>query len=289
MSQPGSQPLSWPAGFIPGIGRIPGGPRVRSRTTIAGDTEIQISTGSTVFVPKREHQDLDLAMLPTFKQPQESLNDTPEVEEVTSNENGQRLTGTLQDAAVKIEETAENIQDLPEDYQNNFARQLAAYRAAPTNEYSRSTRQKVYHVSIRDRTDHAHVSISRDRSRSPTRSTFPNARRVLSASPMFLPEAGRPYDCSLGIMSRSPDSRIRNSASRRSLSITSTQGQDPPFNDEYDESRSQCRCPVSYKCEHRSANLLDCRPLVREWISWKDREDQEAFDRYVHTWLIHTR
>ena len=240
-----------------------------------------------VVVPKPEHQDIDLAILPSLKQ-QGVHNDTLKVGEIADNKNGQRLDPTSQDAAVKIEETAEDVQDLPEDYQNNFARHLAAFRATSTSESSHSARQDVYRGSIRDRRDHAHVSTSRGRSRSPTRFTPSNARRVSSTSQMFFPEVSGSHDSSLRTISRSPHSRIRNDTSRGSLSTTSPPAQDPPSNDGYDDPGTQCRCPDDYKCEHRSAGFVDCRPLVREWNSWKDREDQEAFDRYVHAWLADT-
>ncbi|KAK5099089.1 hypothetical protein LTR70_001239 [Exophiala xenobiotica] len=113
MSRSDSRPPSWPSGFITGIGRIPGGPRVRARTSLAGDTEIQIATGSTVIVPKTEEQDLDLSTLPTSLQLDGVLQDQVEEVEITSNSKDERRSN-LPEVGQAIPGDRKFIMDLSE-------------------------------------------------------------------------------------------------------------------------------------------------------------------------------
>ena len=270
MSRYDSRPPSWLSGFVTGIGRVPGGPRVRARTSLAGDTEIQIATGSMVIAPKTEEQDLDLSPLPTFLQLDGVLQDQVEEGETTSNSNDERRSNVRNSGDVKFEANTDDLVDLSEDYQNHIARLIADHHTASRSGTSSSRRQEVYHGPLRDRTDSRLTTTPRDRyrSRSPMRAPASAGRRPRTDSPMFFPEARGLYDSGTGTMGTAADS----------LSIPGTPPLDPPSPGEGDEPLRQCRCPISFVCPHRRAYHLDCRPLVREWVSWKDRQDQEAFD-----------
>lgn len=279
MSQISSDPPIWPSQFIPGVGSVPGGPRVRTRITPGGDTEIQPSTGSAVVIPKSEEPVVHLNTLPTFEQIQEVLDNLPEDGEITSEEVNESFGEAAEGQPIKLEPDTESPTGLNEDYEdyeNHFARLLAAHNAANRSHSGSSGRQESYNGPVRERTESRIATTSRERSRSPTRLRASTARRSERESPMFFPDKRECRDSGIG-MSASPDPR--RSHNDGSVSMSGTPSGEPPSAYQYDELVSRCQCPIGYTCPHRPADKLDCRPLVLEWKNWEDRQHQEAFDR----------
>lgn len=68
--------------------------------------------------------------------------------------------------------------------------------------------------------------------------------------------------------SSTPQTRLISSSTEPSPPAEETEGED-----------RRCRCPIGYICRNRPRDHLECRPLVRERMTWREREDQEAFER----------
>jgi len=253
---------------------VPGGPRVRVRTSPAGDTEIQIASGSAVIVPKTEEQELDISTLP-IEQLGGVSHDQVEEGDITGKHNDERHNDITNSVDIKLEANTNDPTELEEDWRNRFARLIAHHHTASRRSNSNIGRQEAFGGPVRGRSGLGPATTSRNRSRNPTRARTAVERSPQRHSQMFFSEVRGSHDSEVATID----------AASEGHSHGGTPAGDSPSPSGSDEPTGQCQCAVSYVCVHRRANLLDCRPLVREWVSKKDRQDQEAFDRQVYAWL----
>ena len=279
MSEIHSETPVWAAGWVQGVGRVPGGPRVRTRTTLAGDVEVQIATGSTVLLPRVEELELDSATPSKLEALQEVSSSTPGIDQVVAYEMDPQREQKLPDAIVKVEDAVDDPPDFPEDFENHFARLIAANNLGSRSGSGGSQRQEVYEGPMRDRTERRHTTTLRNRSRSPRTSRQSTRSLRATESPMFFPEALESHDSGIGTMGDSTGPQSGGGTTLASLSMRATPAHDPPLAWEIDEPESFCMCPISYNCSHRRANLVDCRLLVPEKGPNWDERDQEKFDK----------
>lgn len=254
-----------PTTFVPGVGEVPSGPRSWLADLLPESVQPGASTSSSNPIRiKQEDEEQDSSMF------------VAAAAEAQDGTNSSRI---------KHENSEERARpaELDRDYQNIFSSLLASQARSTRSDTSGSRRQDTREGRI-SRSEATADSSERDRSRGLQRSD--SSRHILfrdrSGSSTFDPNSGRgPQDPRSGSgasgerrRSRSPFSE-QPPSSRRSSSRSS-----PPSQDTEEQQDTRCRCPIGYYCTIRSANCLDCRPLVREYGSWAARRDQEAFERY---------
>lgn len=255
---------------MPGVGEVPGGPSLQERA-------VRVQTGSSAenedigMTSSLISQGIDDGFVNIRAEPMDDDHATvPGVEhEPSSIADREREIG--------LDESTEDAQllEFSENYFTDFQRMFADHNRSSRSNSDTSRRQRAYSGPVRDR-DRARNSSTRDRSRSPLSSLHSPKR----PTPMFFPGSRRRRE------SRSSESGVRDSR-------TPTGDQSPSgTNHRATFSSSEmvgfrCTCPISYNCSHRSADKLDCRPLILEPMpKWEER-DQEDFQRYAITraWL----
>lgn len=233
-----------PMTYLEGVGYVPSGPR-SSRSSLSVQITREVRIASLPVVPKVE--------------------ETVENVSFVNTENTQWYTSV----SPLTEEPPPTFTD---NYIQDFRMALATHNQdKSTGSQRRSSRRQDIN-GHRTREGSRQSTMSRFRSRSPTRLRVGSDARYYSSSPLFFPYEHEPRD-----------------RDGESITRTLSMGRTPrPARAEHvdDEDEKICTCPVSYDCRHRSATKLDCRSLVREYMPWRERRDQEAFDRLVGEFYV---
>lgn len=198
---------------------------------------------------------------------------------------------------IKSEDTAatEEPLGLNSDFRYMFSSMIARYGRSTRSDTTGSRRQDTSEGRL-SRSE-ASMSLSdRDRSRSPrgSASSGRTLYRDRSDNSMFYSdsrggsEGSQSTATSLNPSAHrqsesAPSEGSRSSArSSRSQSVAvSTKSQlSPPPDGTQEVEDNRCRCPIGYPCAVRTNDCMDCRPLVREYKSWPQRRDEEAFTKY---------
>lgn len=249
-----------PTGHVEGVSDVPDGLPPGWQSLSEQVDAVQIATGSSVMAPEgggnqqvsfQRPRRSDTA--PKTEEVEGDIYAIPSVEDVSHDGNTETEAGEVKD-----EPLAEDY-DLqpPDNYYNNFQRLFAGY-SRNRHTASRSSRQEVFDGPQRSR--HSPRTSGSERS---------NRERSLTSA-MFFPDS---HDAR--------DSTPTSGSSRSSTRNESTSQPSSPHPSHHENDGgvyNLCQCPISYDCQHRAVNELDCRPLVREWKRWDERVDQEAFD-----------
>lgn len=252
----------WPSSFMEGVGQVPGGPRGSVPGRASSGTPIVLNSDSTV-VGTNCSPGPHLRGVSIKEELQDDTIPLMETAELSSGSDP-----VAEDEEIGLDVPAEediSLDDFP-DVMHTFRSMLAAHNRPGRSSSDASHRQREYEGPVRDRNERRR-STTHERSRSPVSSR--------QGSPLFYPETPRRGG-------RRSESTLTSPASFTASPISSTpKTPRNPRNKTLDEVGKDCTCPVSYKCLHRRADVLDCRELVPEQSpAWEER-DAEDYERYV--------
>lgn len=287
--------------FVPGIGEVPSGPRTSfSPFRVPARRAGTANTSSNTLVHiKREETERNWSSDSAFEEaeaPRETdikREESPEPSGPSEFDIGyQNMFSRLlasSDRSSRSDTTGSRRQDTSEGRWSRSDRLTTSSRGSNTNR-SRSPPQHSGSSGYTSSRGGSMFYPDSRVSRSPYPDTFiPHYSRLRGArrdsgaqhsqrpslSQQSLPSEDSTSSPSL-TTSISP-SRSLSVVSQPQLTSSSTEPSPPPEEIEGEDTR--CRCPIGVICPVRHTDNLDCRPLVREYKSWGERRDQEAWEQ----------
>lgn len=237
-----------PTTHVPGVGRVPSGPR----SSFQYSNQSRDPGVDEMFPPRQsELGAAEAARYQTLPKEEEVDRDLSLIPAASLKEepDSTDIQGSRESEVLGWDDTDGAYRNWQVNFQRQFMRHARSTRSDPYGSHRQNTSDGYTRSSQRSAS-----SRDRHRSRSPRRSNISTSYRNRPSSPISFSEQR---------------TRVRPGPDHsRSPTPSDIRERDP-----------RCRCPIGYQCPVRSVNHLDCRPLVIEYRTLRERQDQEAFDR----------